>query len=182
MSFYPGEWFPPAARLNEYIAIVQGPGEVSYGRVEWFEPIPVYSVRFTLKAGETLSDQELEKIEVGEMEVLQMRIAVKGAAKFQFKLPRAVTRFTLRRDSGWIDENIAGYPKFPPQTEVHILEDTHLFTTISNLNPNHAEAAKIYITGWRLVFTPVERKPENYSSIIIQGFAPRTNIGTSGVR
>lgn len=171
-TFYPDVYFPPGARLDEYIAIVEGPGRVTYGRVVYFEPIPVYDYFFKLTAGEEIYDNELKYVDVGKNEVLQMRIAVVGAGKVMVKLPRATTRFTLRRDSGWIDENIAPYPKFPPQTELHILEDNHMFVDIKNQNKDRAEAVKLFITGWRLVFEEVPQKPTAYSAVIVQGFPP----------
>lgn len=173
-TYYPELYFPPGARLDEYIAIVNGPGDVKYARVVWYEPIPIYDHFFQLKAAESLYEQELEYVEVGKNEVLQMRLAVVGPAKIKVKLPRATARFTLRRDSGWIDENIAPYPRFPPQTELHLLEDAHLFVDVQNMNGNHAEAAKLYITGWRLVFEEVAEKPKAFSAVIVQGFPPRT--------
>jgi hypothetical protein len=33
---------------------------------------------------------------------------------------------------------------------------------------------KLYATGWRLVFEEVTEKPRAYTTIIVQGFAPRT--------
>jgi len=174
-AYYPDkEVFPPAAKVDEFIAIVRSPTEREYAQVVYLEPIPVYDAEFLLKAAETLSEQELTYIEVGAQEVLQLRIAVLGSAKFNFKLPRAVKRFTLRRDSGWIDENIAPYPRFPPMTELHILEDTHLYVDVQNLNSEHAERAKLYITGWRLVYEPIKERPRAYAALIVQGFAPRS--------
>lgn len=176
-AYYPNEKvFPPAARVDEYIAIVYGPGDVRYAKVLYVEPIPIYSKAFLLKASETLTEQELDRVEVGDNEVLQARIAVLGAVKVNVKLPRTTSRFTLRRESGYITEDIAGYPRFPPFTEVNILEDTHMFVDITNLNANHAERGKVYITGWRMVFEYVREKPRAYAALIVQGFAPRSRV------
>jgi hypothetical protein len=166
--------FPPAARLDEYVAIVFAPNDVRFAKIVWLEQIPLYEYSFTLAAGQTLYDNELERIEVGEGEILQLRFAIRGPGKVSIKLPRTTQRFALRRDSGYITEDIARYPSFPVQTELHILEDAHLFATISNLNTNHAERIKLYITGWRLVFEQVAEKPRAYTALIVQGFAPRT--------
>lgn len=173
-AFYPNTVFPPAAKVDEYIAIIRGPRDRMYARVVYLEPIPLYDVTYKLKAEQTLSEQELEYFEVGDNEVLQLRIAVLGPAVFRFKLPRALRRFTLRRESGYITEDIAGFPKFVPQTELHILEDTHLFTDIEGIN-EHGDMAKIYITGWRLVYETVSERPRAYAALIVQGFAPRIN-------
>jgi hypothetical protein len=173
MSFH-SEVFPPAGRLDEYIAIVYAQNNVTYGKVVWLEQIPLYEYAFLVSAGSTTSDQELAYLEVGENEVLQIRFALRGSAKVWFKLPRSTQRFTLRRDSGWITEDIARYPNFPVQTELHVLEDNHIFATITNMNPNRYERVKLYATGWRLVFEEVREKPKAYTAIIVQGFAPRT--------
>lgn len=177
-SFYPNAYvFPPPAGIDEYLAIVQGPRRVVYARVVWLEQIPEYSVEFLLKpagsSGSFMTNQELEKIEVGNNEILNFRMSMAGPGKIIVKIPRTVTRFSLRRDSSYITENIARYPKFPPQTELNILEDTHLFVDVYNLNPNHSELVKLFITGWRMVVEPATETPRSYAAVITQGFAPR---------
>jgi hypothetical protein len=147
---------------------------VRYARVTWLEQVPLYEYSFLLQASQVLADQELDKLEVGEGEILQLRFALRGPAKVLVKLPRTTSRFTLRRDSGFITESIAKYPNFPVQTELHIIEDQHVFVTVQNINTNHAERVKLYATGWRLVFEEVTEKPRAYTTIIVQGFAPRT--------
>ena len=169
-----GASFPPAAKLDEYVAILYGPNDVRYGKVTWLEQIPLYEYSFLLPANQVLVDQELDKLEVGEGEVLQLRFALRGPGRVLIKLPRTTSRFTLRRDSGYITESIARYPLFPAQTELHVIEDQHIFVTLQNINTNHAERIKLYATGWRLVFEGVSEKPRAYTAIVVQGFAPRT--------
>jgi hypothetical protein len=166
--------FPPAARLDEYVAIVFAPNDVRFAKVVWLEQIPLYEYSFLLQANQTLVDQELDKLEVGENEVLQLRFAIRGPGKVSVKLPRTTLRFSLKRESGYITEDIAKYPFFNAQTELHLLEDAHVFVTIQNLNTNHAERIKLYFTGWRLVFEEIREKPKAYTAMIVQGFAPRT--------
>lgn len=174
-SYWPDEWFPPAARLDEFVAILQSPSRRQYARVVWFEPIPLYEYSFDVDAGATLSDQELKELVVGENEVLQLRFATDGVCKIGVSLPRATKRFALRSVNAYFDANIAGFPKFPPQTELHVLEDSTIFVTLEN-PVARLERQKLYITGWRLVVEPVEKVPENYTALIVQGFAPATSV------
>jgi hypothetical protein len=117
MSFHSLE-FPPAARLDEYIALVYAPGDVKFAKVVWLEQVPLYEYSFLLQANQTLVDQELDKLEVGGNEILQLRIALRGPAKVSVKLPRTTLRFSLRRESGYITEDIARYPHFPSPNRI----------------------------------------------------------------
>lgn len=175
MSFHSVN-FPPAARLDEYIAIVYAPNDVKYGKVTWLEQIPVYAVAFLLGPGESKTDQELTYVEVGENEVMQLRFSLRGPAEVKIKLPRTTSKFSLRRDTAFVTEDIARYPEFPVQTELHLLEDSHIFMDVVSRNTNHYDRLKVYFTGWRLVFEEVRERPKAYTAMIIQGFAPRTRV------
>ena len=175
--FHPSTWFPPVARLDEYVAVAYTPRDIRYYRVVLPpEAIPLYEIGFTLEPAGSLSERELEYFVVGEDELLQLRLAVDGVVKVKAKLPRAVTRWTLRRESAWIDASIARFPTFPPQTELYVLEDNSIFIDITNLNSDRYEYAKIYMTGYRLIIEEVKEKPRAYAGILVQGFAPRTRV------
>lgn len=173
-AYYPNVYFPPVARVDEYIAVLWGPNDRKYYRVAWLEPIPLYEKGFLVQPAQVLSDQELADLIVGENELLQLRLALDGVVRVQAKLPKATTRWTLRRRSAWLEPAIARFPQFPPQSELFVLEDNSLFVDIQNLNLDRIEYAKVYVTGYRLVLEEVKEKPPRYAVVVVQGFAPRT--------
>jgi len=174
---YPSTWFPPVARLDEYVAVAYAPRDIRYYRVTLPpEPIPLYEVGFLLEPAGALSERELEYFVVGEDELLQLRLTVDGVVKIKARLPRAVSRWTLRKESAWIDASFARFPTFPPQTELYVLEDNPIFIDIQNLSADRYEYAKIYMTGYRLVIEEVREKPRAYAGVLVQGFAPRTRV------
>lgn len=176
-AYYPNTYFPPLAKIDEYVAIARSPTQREYYRVTWLEPIPLFEKGFLLAPGQTLIDQELTELIVGEDEILQMRIALDGLIKVKAKLPKATSRWLLRKESAFLTADMAEFPRFPPISELFVIEDNSLYVDIQNLNVDRYEYGKIYVTGYRLVVEPVKEKPRAYTVIISQGFAPRTRIG-----
>ena len=168
--YYPGQFFPPVAKIDQYIAVLSDPWHRQYYKVMWLEDIPLYEFEFELKPGEEKTDIELTDLAVNDNELLHFRIALDGTIRVRASLPRAARRFVLRNNIAYIDPTIAQYPNFAPQTELAILEDNKLFVDIKNLSQDRYERAKIIVTGYRLVIAPVAGTPQQYAAVVIQGF------------
>jgi len=169
--YYPNLWFPPVAKIDEYVAVIESPARRKYFRVTWLEPIPMMEKTFTLGPGASILDQEFSEIKVNANEILQFRLSIGGVARVRVSLPRSTKRYVLRNNIAYLDGRIAQFPQFPPQAELALLEDNTIFVDVYNLSRARYELVKLYVTGYRLVLEEVPTPPPKYAAVVTQGFA-----------
>jgi len=168
--YYPDVYFPPVAKIDEYVAVVTNPFTRQYFQVTWLEPIPKYEKDFLVAPGTTLSDQEVKEFVVNRQEILHFRIGVDGVGRVKLALPSANKRYVLKNYIAYLEPDIAGYPNFSPQAELALLEDNTLYATLTNLSSDRYERIKLVMSGYRLVLKPVSQKPPRYAAVVVQGF------------
>ena len=169
--YYPNQYFPPVAKIDEYVALVESPLRRRYFRVSWLEPIPMMEKEFLLGPGASILDQEFSEIKVNANEILHFRLSIGGVARVRVSLPRSTKRYVLRNNIAYLDGRLAQFPTFPPQAELALFEDNAIYVDVYNLSRARYEKVKLYVTGYRLVLEEIPQPPPRYAAVVIQGFA-----------